>query len=118
VVAPSKLHYGEHSRANAAQLARAGVKVALGVGGDDPFDSKFVRASAAVVAEDLPRDEALRAVTLSPAEILGVADHIGSLTVGKDADVVVVAGDPLDVRAPVDLVLVDGQIAYERRAPG
>ncbi|MBM3477341.1 MAG: amidohydrolase family protein [Armatimonadetes bacterium] len=118
MVAPSKLRYGEHSRTNAAQLARAGVKVALGVGGDDPFDSKFVRASAAVAAEDLPRDQALRAVTLSAAEILGVADHIGSLTEGKDADVVVVAGDPLDVRAPVDLVLVDGQIAYERRAAG
>ena len=119
VVGPSKLRYGEHRRSNAAQLARAGVKVVLGVGGDDWLDSKFVRASAAAAAaEGLPRDQALRAVTLSAAEVLGVADRIGSIAEGKDADLAVIAGDPLDVRAPVDLVLVDGQIAYERGAAG
>jgi imidazolonepropionase-like amidohydrolase len=119
VVAPSKLHYGEHARSNAAQLARAGVKVALGVGGDDWLDSKFLRASAAAAAaEGLSRDQALRGATLSAAEILGVASRIGSIAEGKDADLAVIAGDPLDLRAPVDLVLVDGKIAYERRAQG
>ncbi len=64
----------------------------------------------------MPEDEALKAITLHPAEIIGVADRVGSLEVGKDADIVVFDGHPLDYRSVVELVLVDGQVAHRREA--
>jgi imidazolonepropionase-like amidohydrolase len=117
LVAPSPITYGDHSRANAARLAAAGVKVALGVGGDEGLQSRFVRACAAMaVAGGLDPKLALEAVTVRAAETLGVADRLGSLVAGKDADVIIVAGDPLDVRAPVAFVIQGGRVVYERGA--
>jgi imidazolonepropionase-like amidohydrolase len=51
-----------------------------------------------------------------PAEIIGVADRIGSLEVGKDADIVVLSGHPFDYRSVVELVWVNGELAYQREA--
>lgn len=117
VVAPSQVTYGDHCRENAARLATAGVKVALGVGGTQGMQSRFVRACAAMaVAGGLDRSVALEAITIRAAQILGVADKIGSLEVGKDADLVIVSGDPLDVRSPVDIVIQGGRVVYERGA--
>jgi imidazolonepropionase-like amidohydrolase len=56
----------------------------------------------------LPYDEALKAITINPAEIWGVADKLGSLDVGKIANVVVANGDPLDVRTDVKRVFIEG----------
>ena len=56
----------------------------------------------------------LRAVTLNPAEVLGVADRLGSLEAGKDADVVVFDGDPLSILTWASRVYVGGQLVYER----
>ena len=58
----------------------------------------------------------LRAVTLSPAEVLGVADRMGSLEAGKDADVVVFDGDPLSIRTWATRVYVGGRLVHERPA--
>ena len=57
----------------------------------------------------------LRACTIHPARAFGIAGRVGSLEIGKDADVVIRGGDPLDPRARVDLVLIDGRIEYDRR---
>jgi cytosine/adenosine deaminase-related metal-dependent hydrolase len=57
----------------------------------------------------LPRDVALRAITLSPAEIFGVADQLGSLATGKEATFIVTDGDPLDVRTHVVRAFVRGR---------
>jgi imidazolonepropionase-like amidohydrolase len=57
----------------------------------------------------LPHDEALRALTLTPAEIWGVADQLGSLDAGKTANVVVANGDPLDVKTDVKHVFIAGR---------
>ncbi len=59
-------------------------------------------------------DAALRALTLTAAEALGVADRIGSLTPGKDADIVVYQGDPFDFRMLAETTVVAGRVAYER----
>jgi imidazolonepropionase-like amidohydrolase len=56
----------------------------------------------------LPYEEALKAITLNPAEIWGVADKLGSLDVGKTANVVVANGDPLDVRTDVKQLFIAG----------
>ena len=71
-------------------------------------------AAALAAANGMERDTALRAITLTPAEILGVANRIGSLEVGKDADIVLLSGHPLDALSRVEMVLVDGEIVFER----
>jgi imidazolonepropionase-like amidohydrolase len=56
----------------------------------------------------------LKAITINAAEIIGVADRVGSLEPGKDADVAIFSGHPFDYRTVTDLVLVDGQVAFRR----
>jgi len=111
-----RLEYRNHDIRNAAILSEKGVKLALGVSGRDGASSKFVALAAAMaVANGMNRDLALRAVTLTPAEIFGVADRIGSLQVGKDADVMILNGHPLDSLSRVEIVLIDGKTVFERK---
>jgi imidazolonepropionase-like amidohydrolase len=93
---------------NAARLQRAGVTIAIK--GSRNFNSlRPIRLNAGVaVAYGLSRDEALRAITLNPARIWGIADRAGSLEVGKDADVVVWSGDPLEALSYATNVIVGG----------
>jgi imidazolonepropionase-like amidohydrolase len=65
-------------------------------------------AAGYAVAYGLPYDEALKAITLNPAEMFGLGDTLGSLDVGKTANVVVANGDPLDVRTSVKQVFIEG----------
>jgi len=67
------------------------------------------------VGSGMDKDMALRAVTLTPAEILGVANRIGSLQVGKDADIVILSGHPLDSFSQVEMVLIEGKTVFERK---
>ena len=88
---------------NAALLRKAGVTVALTTGGENNFRVRSLRQHAGnAVANGLPWDQALRAVTLSPAEIFGVADKMGSLQAGREANVVVWDGDPFELSTRVD----------------
>lgn len=65
--------------------------------------------AATASAYGLPHDDALRAITLSPAEILGVADRVGSLEVGKDATLFIADGDPLETATQVSAAYVQGR---------
>ncbi|MBL8863702.1 MAG: amidohydrolase family protein [Planctomycetes bacterium] len=60
----------------------------------------------------------LRAVTIAPARVFGIGDRVGSLEVGKDADVVLFTGEPLDPRSRVEVVFIDGRVEYDRRQDG
>ncbi|MBL8858129.1 MAG: amidohydrolase family protein [Planctomycetes bacterium] len=60
----------------------------------------------------------LRATTINPARAFGIDARVGSLEVGKDADIVIRSGDPLDPRSRVELVLIDGRVQYDRRRDG
>ena len=63
--------------------------------------------------EGLPEEEAWKAITINPAQILGIADRVGSLEVGKDADIAIFAGDPLmDIAHETKYVIVSGKVAY------
>jgi imidazolonepropionase-like amidohydrolase len=98
---------------NPALMAKAGVKVAIQT--DEMSAVKYLAMNAALaVREGLPEEEALKAVTIHPAEIIGVADRVGSLEPGKDADIVILSGHPFDFRTVVEWVLVDGETAYRR----
>lgn len=112
-----KLEYRNHDMRNAAILSKKGIQLALGVSGRDGASSKFIALAAAMaVANGMDKDIALRAITLTPAEILGVADRIGSLEAGKDADIVILSGHPLDTFTQVEMVLIEGKTVYERKA--
>jgi imidazolonepropionase-like amidohydrolase len=93
--------------ANAAILHQAGVRFAI-VTDDDEFVRNLPYEAAMAGAFGLPQDAALRAITLSPAEILGVADRLGSIEPGKDADLVVTTGDIMDHRTEITHVFIDG----------
>jgi imidazolonepropionase-like amidohydrolase len=91
-----------------AELAKRGVKVAF-ASYDAHQSRNLPYAAGFAVAFGLPHDEALRALTLTPAEIWGVADQLGSLDAGKTANVVVANGDPLDVKTDVKHVFIAGR---------
>ena len=97
-----------------AILHRAGVKFAL-MTDHGVIPEQYLPVEAGLcVREGLPEMEALRAITINAAEVIGLADRIGSLAPGKDADVVLFDGHPLETRTRASLVIVDGEIVYER----
>ena len=94
-------------------LYKAGVKFALIT--DHPFvPIPFYNiVGALATAHGLPEEAALRAMTLSPAEILGVDHRVGSLEVGKDADFVIWSGHPFKTRSRVLRTYINGQVVYQ-----
>jgi imidazolonepropionase-like amidohydrolase len=101
----------------AAILEKAGVK--FGFHTDDPIiDSRlFIREAGLGVRAGLSRATALRALTSSNAEILGLEDRVGSLDPGKDADFIVLAGDPLSIYSHVLETWVEGEKRFDRSKP-
>src|SRR5262249_9825226 len=92
---------------NAARLARAGVTIALAL--FDTQNARNLRQEAGnAIANGLDRDAALAAVTLAPARLWGVADRVGSLEPGKDADVVIWSGDPFELSTSAERVFIKG----------
>jgi imidazolonepropionase-like amidohydrolase len=70
--------------------------------------------AAYAVRYGMDEDNAFRAVTIYPAELLHVDDRIGSIDEGKDADLVILSGEPFDFRSRVEKVIVNGRIVFER----
>ncbi len=99
----------DRSLSQPAELVDARVKIAFG-----SFDNSFARRlgqqAANAVAYGLPYDEALKAVTLYPAQIFGLADQIGTLELGKIANVIVTNGDPLELTTDVRYLFIKGQL--------
>ena len=91
------------------ELAKRGVKIAFASYGDTHGVRNLPYQAGWAVAFGLPYDEALKAITLNPAEIWGVADQLGSLDVGKMGNVVVATGDPLDMKSDVKHVFIGGK---------
>ncbi len=101
---------------NASVLAAAGVKIAFGssagggFGPGGPHGSRTLPwEAAAAVAFGLPHEEALRALTLNPADMLGLGDRLGTIEPGKVANLIVVDGDPLEIGSGFRHVIIDGK---------
>ncbi len=115
----SKVELRSRSLANPGRLAAAGVTIAITT--DHPVVPIhfLIHQATLAVKEGLDPVTALRAVTIHPARIIGCAGRIGSLEVGKDADVVLWSGDPLDVMSRAERAYQDGReiyrYDYERR---
>lgn len=89
-------------------LRQAGVKFCI-LGGDASYLQNLTARTGWLCAFGLPREAALRAITLDAAQILGVGDKVGSLEVGKLANVVVTDGDPLEITTQVENVFIGGK---------
>jgi imidazolonepropionase-like amidohydrolase len=111
--ARSKVEVRQRSLANPGRLAAAGVLVALTT--DHPVVPIhfLVHQATLAVKEGMTRDDAIRALTVNPAAILGLDDRVGSLSPGLDGDVVIWDGDPLDVMSRALQVFVRGVPVYE-----
>ncbi|MBX3390485.1 MAG: amidohydrolase family protein [Phycisphaeraceae bacterium] len=109
-----KLEAAEKSFVTGGVLERAGVRV--GHHTDDWInDSRlFLRCAAIGVRAGMTRAGALRGLTLSGAEMLGLEKRVGSLEAGKDADLVILSGDPLSVYTHVEQTWVDGNKVFDR----
>ncbi|AEE45474.1 amidohydrolase [Cellulomonas fimi] len=108
----SKVELRDRAVANLAAIAAAGVRVAITT--DHPVVpiNFLVHQATLAVKEGLPRQTALEALTTNPAAFYGLDERIGALEVGRDGDVVVWSGDPLDVHARAEHVLVAGRTVY------
>lgn len=114
IYAPLLLSGKDKDLKRPGKLAEAGVKLA--------FSSLAPRTSAcdlrtsAIIATryGLEPELALKGLTIHAAEILGIAERLGSIEKGKDADLVVFDGDPLELSSRVEAVIVSGQIVYQR----
>jgi imidazolonepropionase-like amidohydrolase len=119
---PDKAEYPPIDESVPAKLIGGGVKVAIATfsrafGSLAPAgSSKWILLDAGIAAGyGLTEAQVLRAVTLTPAEILGVDARLGSLTVGKDADVIVLDGPPLSMKSWVERAYVNGELVHQKR---
>jgi imidazolonepropionase-like amidohydrolase len=94
---------------NVVELARAGILICFSSGDDSALGKDLTYHAAKAVAFGLDHTEAIRALTINPAKIFGVADRLGSLEPGKDADFFIATGDPLDYKTGVKYMFISGR---------
>ncbi|MBO5858139.1 MAG: amidohydrolase [Clostridia bacterium] len=119
IVGPSlasrnKKEVGQSDFKTAGVLKKSGVTVALTT--DHPVSRiQYLPLCAALAAkEGLGEYNALRAITIDAAKICGVSDRVGSLKEGKDADIVIFDGNPLEIKTNVEITIIDGKIVWQR----
>ncbi|MFO8059378.1 MAG: amidohydrolase [Bacillota bacterium] len=112
LMARGKMEIKDVTLANPGILARAGVKVCIQMDGASSTQWLPVVTGLAV-REGMPEDEAMRAITINPAEVLGIADRVGSLEAGKDADVAIFDDNPLLNYSKCVATFVEGRAVYE-----
>ncbi len=101
---------------NGAIMARKGVVVSFNSDSAELARRLNLEAAKAMKYGGLSEDEALALITINPARQLRIADRVGSIEVGKDADLVIYSGHPLSVYSIVEKVLIDGQVYFDRQA--
>ncbi|MFA6308815.1 MAG: amidohydrolase family protein [Clostridia bacterium] len=111
----SKIELRNQSLKSPGILAREGIKVAIMT--DHPcVPIQYLGLCASMaVREGMSEDDALAAITINPAEIIGISDRVGSLEAGKDADIVIFSGFPLEFKSRVDMTIINGKVIYERQ---
>jgi len=111
---PSLLLGRDKDLKRSGKMAGAGIKVAF-ASFAPRTDLSDLRTSALVAARyGFSHELALKSLTINAAEILGIAEQVGSIEKGKDADLVILNGDPLELTSGVEMVIIDGNIVYQR----
>lgn len=95
--------------AQPARLHAAGVRFAITGSSSAPYANRLPYEAGAAAAFGLPMDEAIRAVTLYPAQFLGIDDRVGSLEPGKDATLLITTGNPLEYSSSVEQAFIQGR---------
>lgn len=111
---PSILLSKDKELKRVGKLAGAGVKVAFSSFAPRTSLNDLRTSAIIAVKYGLSREIALRAVTINAAETLGIAQAVGSVEKGKDADLAILDGDPLELTSRVEMVIVNGNILYQR----
>lgn len=111
----SKIEVQNVAFKTAGILSGAGVKVAVTTDHPVSLIQSLPICAGLCVKSGMDRDEALRAITIHAAQICNVAERVGSLEMGKDADIAIFDGNPLEVAAEVYCTLIDGEIAYRAK---
>ena len=97
----------------AGYLVKKGVEINI-MTDADVVQQEFLRFQAAIAIKyGLSPEEALKAITINPAKLIGMENRIGSIEAGKDADLVIFDGDPFDIQTKVLKVFIDGKIVYD-----
>ena len=104
----SKPETRERGFRTAIELHKAGVKVGLQTDSLTPMNH-FPLLPMNVIKEGMSKEDALKCVTINPAEMLSIDDRVGSLEPGKDADIVIWSGDPFDFYSKVEQVFIEGK---------
>ncbi|HEX3248490.1 MAG TPA: amidohydrolase [Pyrinomonadaceae bacterium] len=99
---------------NAAIMTRAGVVVSMNSDSDERARRLNIEAAKAMHWGDLTEEQALKLITINPAIQLGIQDRVGSIEVGKDADIAIWNGHPFSVYSRVDTTFVDGDVYFDR----
>ncbi|MEP6635158.1 MAG: amidohydrolase family protein [Acidobacteriota bacterium] len=100
---------------NAAIMTRAGVNVSMNSDSDERARRLNIEAAKAMRYGDVTEEEALKMITWNPAWQLGIQDRVGSIEVGKDADLAIWNGHPLSVYSRVETTFIDGEIFFDRQ---
>ncbi|NLO41350.1 MAG: amidohydrolase [Ruminiclostridium sp.] len=95
-------------------LAKYGVPVAIMTDHPCVPEQHLLLCAGVAVREGMPEEDALRAITINAAQAAGIEDRVGSLEVGKDADIVVFSGHPFDYRTKIELTMINGKVVYQR----
>jgi imidazolonepropionase-like amidohydrolase len=103
---------------NAVLCMRKGVRVAIKSDSEDYTRRLNQEAAKTIRYGGATEEEALKMITLNPAWIIGVDDRVGSIDVGKDADLVIWEGYPLSTTGVPEKVLIDGEVYFDRSQPG
>jgi len=99
----------------AAIMTRAGVNVSLNSDSDERMRRLNIDAAKMMRYGDMTEEEALELITMNPAWQLGILDRVGSIDVGKDADIVIWNGHPFSVYSRVETTFIDGEIFFDRQ---
>jgi len=108
--APNRAHEGyDAAYSRAAQLYEAGVKFAISGGAGSLYTDRLPYEAGVAVAFGLPEEEALKAVTINAAELMGLSDRIGSLEAGKQATFLITTGTPIDMTSDIEQAYIQGR---------
>jgi imidazolonepropionase-like amidohydrolase len=108
--APNRDHEGyDAAYSRAAQLHKAGVKFAISGGSGSLYTDRLPYEAGVAVAFGLPEEEAIKAVTINAAELMGLSDRLGSLEPGKQATLLITTGTPIDTRSDILQAYIQGR---------
>jgi imidazolonepropionase-like amidohydrolase len=115
IYAPLLLFSKDKDLRRVGRIAGAGIKVAFASAAPKTHLGDLRTSAIMATKYGLSRELALKSVTIHAAEILGIAQRVGSIESGKDADLVILNGDPLELTSSVEMVMINGNIVYQRK---